>query len=244
MMNETAIKEIESLTINSHLKKDARGIEWVRKGEMVPLVPVHEPTVKVSTLASFSDFIVNNPQKLNLEGAIVVINSDFTVDLLSAPSEVDKERTILLRAKAYEFEPFRFSYSYDLESFIVALKTKFVMGEDWEVVFNLVRKVQISEGVELEDDGMSQKVTVKNGVSAASITKKDVKTDYVLTPIRIFPECSQPSSIFFLRIKGDKESGVIVSLHETDGGKWKVDAAKNVAEYIRPLIPGGLQIYY
>lgn len=231
MMNEAAIKEIEQLTLNAQIKKDKNGNEWVREHYKL-LNPIHEENVIVSSLESFCDFIKTNPNGLDFNGAFVLIRPDFTVELLSKPKEEDKQRTTYMIVKPYGINRFQFGQRYDVEDFVIALKTQFIRGEAWDEVFNLVRKIQIDEGVTLEDDGMTQKVTVKNGVSAASLQTKDVKTDYVLIPWRIYSECKQPASIFFVRISGNKDVGVHVSLYETDGGAWKVEAAKNIADYL------------
>lgn len=232
MMNEAAIKEIEDLTIKAQIKKDKYGNDWVAE-KYTLLNPIHERCFRVSTLESLCEFIKKNPNKLNFEGAFILINPDFTIDLLSAPHIEDKERTFYVSVQPYSVGRFNFGSTYAVEDFIIALKTQFVKSDAWDEVFNLVKKLQISESVELNDDGMTQKVTVKNGISAASLQTKDVKTDYVLRPWRIYSECEQPASIFFIRINGNKELGARISLYETDGGAWKAQAAKNIAEYLK-----------
>ena len=48
---------------------------------------------------------------------------------------------------------------------------------------------------------MTQQVTIKRGMSAASAEAEAVKTRMTLSPYRIFPECDQPRSEFLVRIK-------------------------------------------
>ena len=50
--------------------------------------PVHHPsTLVMTTLSSFVSLIKENPQKFDLEGAVVTIDKDFAVSLLSPPRQ-------------------------------------------------------------------------------------------------------------------------------------------------------------
>lgn len=47
------------------------------------------------------------------------------------------------------------------------------------------------------------------------------------TPFRTFLEVEQPESEFLLRVDAEKGIG----LFEADGGIWKLEAKRNIAEY-------------
>lgn len=230
-MDGDAVRRIEELAEKAAVKvKD--GVTYV-SGNYKPLGVVHEDCLRFTALEDFCVFVNENPQKQDLRDAVIMVNPDFTVSLLSKPDPLDGERTVIALAKRHETEGFQFARQLDVDAFIVALKSKFVKADsDWETVFNLVRKVQIEDGVELSDDGMSQKVTIKKGVSAASVETVNKPVDYALRPYRIFPECEQPKSVFFMRLQASGSMGVYVSLYETDGGAWKNDAARIIREYI------------
>ena len=53
----------------------------------------------------------------------------------------------------------------------------------------------------------------------------------VLKPFRTFAEAEQPESKFIFRMRKD-EDGVTAALIEADGGAWKVQAIKNIANYL------------
>ena len=95
-----------------------------------------------------------------------------------------------------------------------------------KVLFGITSRLQLDEGVDLADDGMTQRVTIKKGMSAASMTGVQMPARIALGPYRIFPECDQPVSEFLIRFKGDKERSVR-RLWETDGGMWKVHAKRS-----------------
>ena len=230
-MDGEAIRRLEEMALKADIK-EKDGVAYV-SGNYKPLGVVHDDTVRFTTLQSLCDYIKFNPQGQDFNNTIIVINPDFTVSLLSAPDKLDGQRTVIAYAKRHDTDGFTFGKQYDMESFVVALKSKFVKADsDWETVFNVVRKVRIEDGVVIDDSGMFQTITMKTGVSSASVRSQTVQTDFSLRPYRIFPECEQPKSVFFVRLQGSKEEGVYVSLHETDGGAWKNEAAKLIQAYI------------
>lgn len=230
-MDGDAVRRIEELAEKAAVKvKD--GVTFVTSNYK-PLGVVHPEPLVFTTLGSFCDYIRRNPQRHELGNAVIKVNQDFTVSLLSGPNPLDGIRDVIAVARRHDTAGFMFGRNHDLESFIISLKSMFVKEDsDWERVFNLVRKVQVKEGIEINDDGMTQDVTVKKGVSSASIERTTVQTDHALRPYRIFPECEQPKSVFFVRLSGNKDDGVYVSLHETDGGAWKNDAAQVIKEFV------------
>ena len=230
-MDGDAVKRIVDLAVQA-TQIDKDGVTFVSE-DFQPLGVVHEDTVRFTTLTSFCRFIDKNPQHLDLSKAVIVIDRSFVVSLLSAPDKLDGKRTVYAMAKEHDFDEFSFGRQYSVEDFIIALKSKFVKEDsDWEQVFELAKKVIVEDSVELNDDGMSQRVTVKQGVSAASLTTVNKPTDHALRPYRIFPEVEQPKSIFFMRISGNKSTGAYIALFETDGGKWKVDASEIIKRFI------------
>ena len=45
-------------------------------------------------------------------------------------------------------------------------------------------------------------------------------------------EVEQPRSEFIFRARDGRIDGIELSLHEADGGKWKIDAMTSVKEYL------------
>ena len=106
-------------------------------------------------------------------------------------------------------------------------------------LFTVSSKLVIDEGIDLSDDGMTTKVTIRKGMSSASATAIAMPSRISLRPYRIFPECEQPESEFLVRLNGSKEKGAFVGLWEADGGSWKVNAKHNIEE---TLVSMGLPI--
>ena len=57
----------------------------------------------------------------------------------------------------------------------------------------------------------------------------DVKPRVMLRPFRTFLEVEQPESEFLLRVDPDEGIGFF----EADGGIWKLEAKKNIADYFK-----------
>ncbi len=88
------------------------------------------------------------------------------------------------------------------------------------------------DGADIEDDGVSQITTVKQGV--ASRAKAKAPNPVKLAPYRTFLEVKQPESDFILRL--DKNANL--ALFEADGGFWKIQAVRLVKEYLSENLKG------
>ena len=88
--------------------------------------------------------------------------------------------------------------------------------------------IQAGTTMNYDDDGISQKTTIKSGVAnnADVIVPNPVR----LRPYRTFAEIEQPESSFVFRIK-DSEEGPRFKIVEADGGLWKNAAMKKIKEY-------------
>ena len=95
--------------------------------------------------------------------------------------------------------------------------------------------VQIAE-VKTADDGISQRVTAKTGI--ARVAEVDIPNPLTLQPYRTFPEAQQPESDFVFRVRTASDNAIGVALFEADGGRWKLQAALNIKEWLTENIPG------
>lgn len=109
---------------------------------------------------------------------------------------------------------------------IIELRSRFLPTEDSEYLLDLISRINKEEGVQSTDNGVSQTVTAKKGVSLMSTER--VKQRLSLKPFRTFREVPQPESEFILRLD---ENGRI-GLFEADGGIWKIEAKRNIEEYL------------
>lgn len=173
----------------------------------------------------------------NLTGIIDYIRSEFdgkrnlVVHVESATSvkvfdALDKtnERRIYVEANAF-LPNIRLNTFQDRESANIMLQSCFVPNDDLNEVLSIISSLQEDQGVTKTDDGLSEKVVVKQGVtSLASIT---LKNRYELKPFRTFTEVPQPTSQLILRVR----EGGNVALIEADGGVWELEAIQSVRDY-------------
>ena len=193
----------------------------------------------VSSLTGFVDFVNTNIDKLDLNANYIAVVDD--VDKVVLPSAIfgiRKNREILIEAILdSRMESFPFGRFLPQEEFIIKLHSRFQKKEDddFDYVSALVSKIKQADSANTEDDGITQNITVKKGVSGALVGKENVKPIVRLSPYRTFREIEQPESQFLLRIK--TENGIpYVALFEADGGQWRNEARTAIAEFLKANI--------
>lgn len=95
------------------------------------------------------------------------------------------------------------------------------------LVLDFASHLKIEKGAEVQDNGISQMATVRDGV--ASLAKAKTPNPVTLRPYRTFNEVEQPASQFIFRI--NKLANL--ALFEADGGKWKLEAVESIANYLK-----------
>ncbi len=181
------------------------------------------------TLDGVIDYI-----KTNVEGLIpdtpdakliLHVSNQCTVRLMAPPSANRKVRSCIAMCDAH-VPKICFGEWLDSETFNTMLLSTFLPTESREVLFKVVSNLVKEQNCNLADDGVSQVITVKQGVTTAS--NLTFKNPVCLKPMRTFPEVDQPESNFTLRI----DERARISLHEADGGAWKNEAVANIKKYL------------
>lgn len=178
----------------------------------------------LTTLKSLVDYIKSGLNGLLEQKLIVVVDNPREVYVYTENDEREK-RTTLINCEAV-VPSFSFDSYYDTENFNIALQSRFVDVDDRQLIIDYASKIVIENGADIEDDGVSQVTTIKNGV--ASKGKAKAPNPVTLAPYRTFSEVEQPSSKFVFRI--NKEGHL--ALFEADGGAWRLDAVNNVADFL------------
>lgn len=184
--------------------------------------PKSPDTVKVQTLAGFADLVMANLENADFTGDCLIHVEDFaTVTLKTRTSDDYGRRLVLVEAEPVPFKSFAFGQWHDQEAFAIAVASLFADGGDKDYVLKAASTLTNDAASTSEDDGFSQRVTVKAGLR----TKENVvlKPRVDLAPFRTFPELQQPVSQFVLRAR-ITEQGPTLMLVEADGGRWKVEA--------------------
>lgn len=208
------------------------------------LKPVlYEPkaaAIDVSTLTGFVGFIERNIDDLDFENYYTaVVDDPGKVMLCSALSGEKRAREVLVNARLDNYmQTFPFGQFMPQEEFIIKLHSLFEEkeGDDFEYVAMIVSKVTQANTADTLDDGITQHVTVKKGISGALKESSMTKPIVRLSPYRTFREIEQPESQFLLRIRTDDRGNAEVALFEADGGVWRNEARLRIAAYLKEHI--------
>lgn len=193
--------------------------------------------ITASTLTSIVDYIKQKSDEMR-ESSILHIVNPTIVELYSGLLE-EKRRETLFRSKAIVNE-FEFDKWYDQERFLIELQANFIKNEDLEKIMMVAGNIQSGTTANYNDDGISQKTTIRSGVANNSdvIVPNPVK----LMPYRTFNELKQPESAYVFRIR-DEQGAPSFKLIEADGGIWKNEAMLSIKNYLQTELAEEIEKY-
>lgn len=197
-----------------------------------PLNPVLAPVqdlIAVHSLTGICDFLDTEPN----EGAELHIRSEKVVALISPVFGNFAQRIVFIRADAIMGE-FNFGQWYGLEFFIIALQTQFVQTETTAKLLAMIGNIADGEVRTLKDDGVTQEVNLKAGITRKSAT--EVPNPVTLAPYRTFAEITQPESPFVFRMTPGSDKPTC-ALFEADGQRWKLDAIAGIKAWFKKEKP-------
>jgi len=228
-MIAAAISKILSLGNRDHRVIDGRLYE-VGPGGIVPLKPPRAEVLEISTLAGIVDF---DP----LPGRYMLHVIDHSTVRVIDMEYINEWMTRNDYVKATHGSPsFRFGQYYELELFIITLQSMFVQDEMTARILQIVGNIKDEEVSNFNDDGVSQSVKTKAGISLAEVTQ--IPNPVILRPYRTFMEVEQPASKFVFRLKRVKGESPSCALFEADGGAWKLTAIASIRDWLQSKIPG------
>lgn len=179
----------------------------------------------VNTLTGLVDYVKS---EFDTERKMMIhVESPTRIRLFDALNTTNDRRTYL-KAEALLPE-IHFGQWIDREMFQIALQANFCLNEDKAELLQVVSHMTVGEGATVKDSGVTQEVTVKQGVEFSHV---DLKERYTLMPYRTFVEVDQPSSDFIFRVKDDGQKKIYCSLHEADGGAWELNAMHSIKVYL------------
>jgi len=222
-MLKEAIEKILSLAKPTHIKIEERTFIGNGYSELPSEQGVDSFTV--NTITGLLDYVkseFDTSRKM-----MIHIESPTKIRLFDALNTTNDRRTYL---KATALLPeIQFGRLIDRESFQIALQANYCLNDDKEELLQVVSHMTIGEGATVKDNGVTQEVTVKQGVE---LDRVDLKERYTLMPFRTFIEVDQPASEFIFRVKDDGQKGIYCGLFEADGGAWELNAMHSIKKYL------------
>lgn len=209
--------------------------EPVKPVYFLPDDPPVPDAYRLFTLDGLIDYIRENVEGLipeqHEDRLILQVADHQTVRLMSRPSWHHKERHVIAECVAHT-PRIAFDTYMDTERFNTMLLSNFIQTESRETLFKVIAAMTKEQSLNTNDDGVSQVLTVKQGVSlAANVT---FQNPVPLRPMRTFTEVSQPESNFTLRV--DEHANC--ALFEADGGAWKNAAVSSIKSYLQFRLDG------
>jgi hypothetical protein len=231
-MIKEAIEKILSLAPVEQFYYDGR--TYTNK-LLYPVEDSHPAVLKIDTLTGFCDYIEANIDNLALPGGLLVHVQDYlNIFLISRLTESFKQRIKYLLATA---DPVKFPFGQfmDVETFIIRLQSMFVQDETTEAILKIVGNVKDGTVTQFQDDGVTQQVTAKAGVSR--VDNIPVPNPVELAPYRTFLEIEQPKSRFVFRMRSGPEVP-LCALFESDGGAWKNEVIVRIRDWLKDKVKG------
>lgn len=232
MIDKSFVEKILELAPTQEL--EIKGRKYTNK----QIMKVTEPeayALKFGTLTGIKDYIELNLDNTSLESVMLHVEDFQTVSIIGGLFGEFRQREKLVIASSHDCG-FKFGSWYERESFQIGLMASFAPTAMRDNVLKFVTGIVQSAELKTSDDGISQRVTAKTGI--ARIAEVDVPNPVTLKPYRTFAEADQPESDFVFRVRNTNNNEIGVALFEADGGRWKLQAAINIKEWLTENIPG------
>lgn len=220
--NNSIVRDIKNIIDNTAKTYEIDGNTYTNSPLQIVRHKDTANTLHFNDLSSIVPILKNELNQFELPNYIVVDDYDSVKVVTSLDGEKDRETPYNVTCCN---SPFRFGNMYDYEDFVIALRSMFVQNAESEDLLKLLKTITNSNSVEVEDDGITQKVTASKGVLTANATK--AAPIRRLAPYRTFTEIEQPTSEFLFRIRNNNT----FSLFEADGGAWKRQAIENIKAF-------------
>jgi len=203
---------------------EIHGRQYVDKGltRIDEYIPKRREVVVKSLLSLVSNLKQQEIDKDDVVLPLRIIVSEKRVVVLSS-LDVNKERETLYVAEA-QVPEIKFDRFISVEEMIIQLQTCFEESINKSNLISLISKLSNDTSISLDDDGVTQKMTVTQGIKTTVQLPPLVK----LTPTRTFYEVKQPEQLFLLRINKDG----LVALFDAAGGRWKHDCQIAISDFL------------
>jgi hypothetical protein len=236
MNNKESIQELERMAVEANNKVIEVGEKtYVSKG-LVEVNPFRgTDLITMSTLQGMSDFINNNIDNFPLNECYLQVQSHDKIRLLQKVNSSKNRDRLAVAGMPEDYEGFNFGYFMPVDEFLIGLTAHFKGDNNQENGDSYLRqfasKVVQNTQVETGDDGITQNLTIKKGISGGMKENAVAKPIVSLRPYRTFREVEQPASEFLFRVQTARTGEVECALFEADGGAWVLEAMANIKAY-------------
>lgn len=229
-MEGEAVKEIRRLSVEAMALKEVDGKQY-SPVELKRIYSDPRPSaVKVKSLTGILDFLEANVDCLDKSTLILHIVDHTEVRVLTKIHGENNERHTVVVAELDSLDRFPFEKFIEQERFIIKARSMFVPTPDLSSILAYTAKIDKESNVITTDDGVTQNVNIKLGVTGVRTERENVPALVKLRPFRTFSEAEQPESEFLFRMKSG-EGSAECALFDADGGAWRNTARTNIADF-------------
>lgn len=197
--------------------------------------PPKQASFAVNTLTGLVDYLGELEGEHKQEDLIIHVQGHDQVFIMSKVDKLHYDRHYLIHAKTDPNAQFSFGDWLEAEDFAIALQTSFIQTEAVGKILHIVGNMKQEQVTISKDDGHTQSVDTREGVALAGTA--DIPNPVILQPYRTFCEVDQPESLFVFRVKNNPGGLPLCSLHDADGGRWKLDAIQKISAYLKEKVP-------
>lgn len=194
-----------------------------------PPTPPEPEALKLSTLSGIVAWIKDFPDDAAKKGvAGIHICGPNWVEVIGSLSD-KAQRFSYIDARAQEQRSLAYGTWYSQEDFLVRIKCGFVDDGNLKTVARIAGNVIGKDEQTSEDDGFSQTVGIKKGISA--VEKVEIPNPVTLAPYRTFTEIDQPASKFLFRFRKTANEPQF-ALFAVEDNRWMEVARESIKEYL------------
>jgi hypothetical protein len=201
--------------------------------------PVH-----VHTLQAVKDFFAGDIGKnadIAPDSVVIHVVDPYRVMVLSghADESYRQRECYLVAERIHDEFPFGKWFQQEEAVININLMTMFEQTDTLKEVIRVVSGLISSTDVRVDDDGVSQEVSVRKGIQR--VENVTIENPIMLSPIRTFTEVEQVESPYVLRVRCKNEIPE-VAIFEAGGGQWKNDAIARIRFWLADEIGQGVKI--
>lgn len=232
-MEAAVVDKIQEL-VRKNETVEVEGLTFSERNLRLVDLDFRPSPLKLFSLQGLVDYILSAAEVFEPSECFIHVVDETKVELKSEYSGVQARRTTYVEAALDpDLKVFPFDQFMDLETFIIKSKAMFQPDLDLNELIAMASKVTAVNETGLADDGVTQTVETRKGISGGLKETAFTKGIVSLRPFRTFREVQQPEGQFILRMKSGAEGKPpLVALFEADGGAWKTMALRNIRAYL------------
>ena len=230
-MIKEAIEKIESMAKPTTGEVNGHWYTILSDGSYKEILPDAElpETLELSSLDAVVTMVETEAVN-HLTPVLISVPSATSVKVFSPTDDGPRnERFTFYEARATDVPGWEPSVKLPFDQAAVALQTRFQDGADRDYCLQLLSNITTGAKVTYNDTGVATTVVTQKGVALQQ--NQTIKPLVRLRPYRTFQEVLQPEGLFLIRID---ERGITFT--EADGGMWKLEARKTVANYLKAAL--------